>query len=77
MTSILVTRYEIRSGYGPDYCCFSFLFMYMLVHVLFSFFKLRKSIKTLNNILKLPDLCFRLSCSSFFTPFLVKDGVLV
>ena len=38
-------------------------------------FKLRKSIKTFNNILKLPDLCLRLSRSSFFTPFLVRDEV--
>ena len=37
--------------------------------------KLWKSIKTFNNILKLPDLYLRLSHSSFFTPFLVRDGV--
>ena len=29
-------------------------------------FKLRKSVKTFNNILKLPDLCLKLSHSSFF-----------
>ena len=43
--------------------------------VLSLIFKLWKSIKTFNNILKLPDLCLRLSRSSFFTPFLVRDGV--
>ena len=36
-------------------------------------FKLQKSIKTFNNILKLPDLYLRLSRSSFFTHFLVRD----
>ena len=38
-------------------------------------FKLQKSVKTFNNILKLRDLYLRLSRSSFFTHFLVRDEV--
>ena len=49
------------------------LLLFVLVHVLCLtlIFKLQKSIlfiKTFNNILKLPDLCLRLSRSSFFLP---------
>ena len=53
-----------------------FLFVYVCVGActLPLIFKLRKSIKTFNNILNLPDLCLRLSRSSFFTSFLVRDG---
>ena len=55
----------------------SFLFclcMCVGAWALFLFCKLQKSIKTFSNILKLPGLCFRFSCSSFLPLFWQEMG---
>ena len=63
---IIIINVIIITNY---YCYFSFLFMCVGACSLSLIFKLWKSIKTFNNILKLPDLCLRLPCSFFCYPF--------